>query len=91
MSKIYERARGTVVCLGLEADSSNSALETLLAVKYALRYHTEEEAPDFKDFARLSLPEPGSRQWSDLRKFLSRPWFLRVWILQEVVLQSNVE
>lgn len=91
MSKIYERARNTVVWLGVEADNSNSALETLLDIRFALRYHSEEKAPDVEDFARLSLPQPDSPKWSDLREFLSRPWFHRVWVLQEAVLQRRVE
>ena len=81
MSKIYERARSTVVWLGGEADNSNRALETLLAVKYGLRYCTEERAPDPDDFERLGLPQPGADNWADLRQFLDRPWFHRVRVL----------
>ena len=91
MSKIYERAWNTVVWLGPEGDNSYNATETLLAVKDALKYHTEERAPDIEDFSRLSLPEPGSNAWSHLKEFLDRPWFRRVWVMQEVVLQRNVE
>lgn len=91
MSKIYERAHSTVVWLGEEADNSDGAVGTLFAIKYALRWLTEEKAPDIGEFQRLSLPEPNSQDWVDLRKFLSRPWFHRVWILQEVVLQRTVE
>ena len=91
MSKIYERARSTVVWLGVEADNSNRALETLLAVNYGLRFQVEERAPDLDDFERLGLPRPGADDWADLRKFLDRPWFHRVWIIQEVVLQWNVQ
>ena len=91
MSKIYERARSTVVWLGEEADNSDGAVGTLFAVKYALRWLTDEKAPNIEEFKRLSLPESGSQDWVDLRKFLSRPWFHRVWILQEVVLQRTVE
>lgn len=91
MSKIYERARSTVVWLGVEADNSNRALETLLAVGYVLRFRIEERIPDLDDFERLGLPQPGADDWAKLRKFLDRPWFHRVWIIQKVVLQRNVQ
>lgn len=90
MSKIYQRAWSTIVWLGEEADNSSDAHKTLVAVKDALQYHTAEEAPSPEEFDRLDLPPPDSQAWHDLGKFMSRPWFRRLWIIQEAVLSHNV-
>ncbi|EUC40539.1 hypothetical protein COCMIDRAFT_9611 [Bipolaris oryzae ATCC 44560] len=37
----------------------------------------------FKDPSTVGLPEVGAPEWECLSKFLSRPWFSRVWIIQE--------
>ena len=91
MSKIYQRAWSTLVWLGEEADNSSGALESISATGEKLRYCYEERAPDLEDFERLALPAPGSSKWSELNKFFSRPWFQRVWIIQEVVLSHRIQ
>jgi hypothetical protein len=37
----------------------------------------------FKDPSTVGLPKVGAPEWENLSKFLSRPWFSRVWIIQE--------
>ena len=91
MSKIYQRAWSTIVWLGEEADNSGNAMDTLKLIHEALQYHTDERAPNFEDFERLSLPAPGSEDWSNLSKFLSRPWFQRIWVVQEVVFSYRIQ
>lgn len=91
MSKIYQRAWSTLVWLGKEADNSSGALETILTIGEKLQYYYEERAPDVEDFERLALPALDSSKWSELNEFLSRPWFQRVWVIQEVVLSSSIQ
>ncbi|CAI0647742.1 unnamed protein product [Colletotrichum noveboracense] len=38
---------------------------------------------------RLGLPKPDSKSWSALKWLLSRPWFTRVWCVQEIVLARS--
>ncbi|KAL8898787.1 MAG: hypothetical protein Q9207_006528 [Kuettlingeria erythrocarpa] len=90
MSKIYQRAWSTIVWLGEEAENSTDAHNTIQAVNEALQYHTSEEAPTTEDFERLFLPPPGSQDWTDVGKLLGRPWFQRLWIVQEAVLSRRV-
>lgn len=90
MSKIYQRAWSTVVWLGEEANNSNGALETISTIAGALQYYTDERAPDLEDFERMALPAPESAKWFELSDFLSRPWFQRVWVIQEIVLSHNI-
>ncbi len=90
MGTIYQRAWSTLVWLGEEADNSNDALDTLLATKDALQCYLDGRTPDVKDFERLFLPAFDSPKWLELGKLMSRPWFQRIWIIQEVVLSHQV-
>jgi WD repeat-containing protein 55 len=90
MGTIYERAWNTLVWLGEEADGSSDAVNTIIRIG-DLRTLTDERAPELKDFDSMDLPAPGSRQWLYLSKLLSRPWFHRVWVIQEVVLSKYVQ
>lgn len=90
MSKIYQRAWSTIIWLGEEADNSRNAHDTIRAVNEALQYRTAEGAPPMEDFDRLALPFPGSPAWHDVGKLLDRPWFQRLWIIQEAVLSHDV-
>ncbi|KAI4112914.1 MAG: hypothetical protein LQ345_006008 [Seirophora villosa] len=91
MSKIYKRAWNTIVWLGEETASSSSAHGTLMAVKDALQYNTTETTMSADDFERFALPSPGSSAWQALGELLCRPWFQRLWIVQEAVLSHDVK
>ena len=90
MQTIYRRAWSTLVWLGEEADNSSAALDTLLATKFALQYYPDGKSPDVGDFKRLFLPASDSPKWLELGKLMSRPWFQRIWIIQEVVLSHQI-
>lgn len=42
------------------------------------------DMPPFEDPSKLGLPDVESPDWKSLNRFLSRPWFGRVWIIQEI-------
>ena len=90
MGTIYQRAWSTLVWLGEEADNSDDAIDTLLNTKTALQYYQDGSAPNADDFERLFLPSSDSPKWQDLGKLMRRPWFQRVWIIQEVVLSNQL-
>ena len=91
MDKIYRRAWSTLVWLGEEADNSDDAIEYIKKINNLFQLNITDEAPDVDSFAGLSLAAPGSQSWLALDKFLSRPWFQRAWVIQEVVLSRNVQ
>ncbi|ERF70936.1 hypothetical protein EPUS_06721 [Endocarpon pusillum Z07020] len=91
MDKIYQRAWSTLVWLGEEGDNSSDAMDTIGSISASLRCSMDEKAPDVEDFERLGLPAPESQQWRELAKFLARPWFQRVWIIQEIVLSNSIQ
>jgi Heterokaryon incompatibility protein (HET) len=91
MGQIYQRAWNTRVWLGEEADNSDDAIHTIETVSSALLCNTMESSPNTEDFQRMTSISPDSHEWLNLSRFLGRPWFRRVWIIQEVVLSARVQ
>ncbi|KAK4968187.1 hypothetical protein LTR66_011828 [Elasticomyces elasticus] len=90
MGRIYGFSWNTIAWLGEAQDNSDKALETIENIFYSMRYVTNGRHPPLEDFERLSIPTPGSALWQDLNLPLGRPWFRRVWVIQEVALSDNV-
>jgi hypothetical protein len=84
MSLIYRRAWNTAIWLGEEAEGSFRAFQTLESAVTILRYVTE--VPPEEDFRSLQLPDARSELWEELWKLFKRPWFQRLWVIQEVIL-----
>ncbi|KAF5557155.1 heterokaryon incompatibility protein het-6 [Fusarium phyllophilum] len=77
MSKIYSQAAGVIVYLGESADDSDLAIEFIM--------ECYDPSPD-----NTSLSFPKSDTLMDaLQNFFLRPWFTRVWVIQEVFLSSD--
>ncbi|KAF4334019.1 polyketide synthase [Fusarium beomiforme] len=75
MRDIYASAVRTLVYLGREANGSEIVGNLLLR-------HIFEE---------YGLPEPDHPDWKALAKLWGRPWFRRVWVIQEFVLSPDVQ
>lgn len=88
MSRIYQRATNTAIWLGEAGEGSDVAIELLEEVNIRLQFTTEDDI-DPKEFNRIGLPKPDSQDWHALWKLLSRKWFTRVWIIQEVILSRD--
>jgi hypothetical protein len=52
--------------------------------------HTQH-AINTGSYQELGLPEVNSGHWEIMNRFLSRPWFFCVWVIQEAVLSTSVE
>ena len=79
MDRIYRSASRVVVWLGLESDDCSQALGELLGL--AANVHLSTLYPS-------SLDETTSRL-RPLLRLLRRPWFSRVWVVQEVALAKE--
>ncbi|KAK1850935.1 heterokaryon incompatibility protein [Colletotrichum chrysophilum] len=88
MSRIYQRATNTAIWLGEASEGSDVAIKLLEEVNIRLQFTTEDDI-DPKEFNRICLPKPDSQDWHALWKLLSRKWFTRVWIIQEVILSRD--
>lgn len=98
MRDIYKQARGVLVWVGREADNSSLGVDLVQTVGRLLLNMLPNGVLDpFGDNARIvrqivdKLPETDDDAWCALRELIKRPWFTRVWIIQELTLASQVE
>ncbi|KAI4237629.1 MAG: hypothetical protein LQ349_001719 [Xanthoria aureola] len=88
MPDIYSLAQGVTVWLGPEEDNSNVAMEILndvgqdLAVDWGLQ---EYEVNPYSSLYSRGL-DLSPQQWLSIMNLLSRSWFDRLWVVQEVCL-----
>lgn len=93
MGDIYNAAASTLGWLGEAADDSDRAISFLKTLrdemeKYDIRklnpLHKQSEVAKYPSFKETDTPD-----WIALQKFLQRPWFTRIWVIQEMVLSVN--
>ncbi|PVH69947.1 HET-domain-containing protein [Cadophora sp. DSE1049] len=96
MGSIYSLARRTIVWLGEEADHSTHALSTLEHFANQVEFLTGGRtgaapgADEIKWWRQDSQLPYGENTWSSLAALFRRPWFSRVWVLQEALLGSQL-
>jgi hypothetical protein len=91
MRDLYKKSSLTIVWLGGRSDTSDTAIDFL----YTLHKHRKLINDSVRESGR-GIPAGVAElhreaSWKALEQLLSRPWFLRVWTLQEFVLSSNVD
>ncbi|KAK3701478.1 hypothetical protein LTR37_015452 [Vermiconidia calcicola] len=87
MYTIYSRASRVIAWLGDSEDGSDELPSLFINLKESYQgknasgklFWTEE------DCVARGLPPPRDVAWTRLSKFLLRPWFVRAWIVQEIV------
>lgn len=92
MSEVYKQAQQVLVWLG---DCTKAEGNAFLAIKPITRIlDTNPTAPRLihndDDLASLGLPPSSSPIWRNISKILARPWFTRLWVMQEVALARRV-
>ena len=98
MDDVYSKAEEVIVDLG-DADEDT---EELLMVLDRYQLITESTwfqidikasqssvAHSIELCTAMNLPGPTSRFWHSFRRFMCRPWFIRVWIVQEFALSQK--
>jgi Heterokaryon incompatibility protein (HET) len=94
MYRIFSKAEKVIAYLGDEADGSERLPNLLRRINDAHFKDAEDQADSDKlfiqpwveeDWVRLGLPPSEDEAWLILEKFISRPWFVRVWIMQEAL------
>lgn len=95
MGLIYSLAKKVVIWLGPEAGDSEHAISTLTYFGRQVEYLSDERLGDSPDalepqWWRPACPLPyDERTWSSLVALFRRPWFSRVWVLQEALLANQ--
>jgi Heterokaryon incompatibility protein (HET) len=104
MGEIYSCARKVLVDLGDATPGSSEALEMMdlywrhnivhgIAISGQKLNFVESLqflGMDVPESTQKTLPPPDNPQWDCVRGFLRRPWFHRVWIIQEFILAREV-
>lgn len=84
MGKVYSQARMTYVWLGEQADDSDLAIDLIKAMGTGAL-----DPADPKTW--ISIPELFQhRRWRAIDQLFHRPFWYRLWVLQEVVLAEDV-
>ncbi|KAJ4135292.1 hypothetical protein NW768_004914 [Fusarium equiseti] len=96
MKKIYSSSEGTIIWLGSDVRGIE-AVPPL--IKRLSIFYTEDMNPNGTrkrsrytraEYASLKLPSTEDPAWDALSAILSRPWFVRSWVIQETALSRNL-
>ena len=89
MKDIYEKAEAVMVDLG-EAGKGAELIQPLLSkIIVLLKQHGMNWAIPQTQFEEFGLPSAEAQDWKELSLLLCRPWFRRVWIIQEFALAQS--
>ncbi|KXT05545.1 hypothetical protein AC578_3687 [Pseudocercospora eumusae] len=86
MRDIYRLARAVVIWTGTEADGSGKAFELLHTMSRSWQDETHEDLASAVRSGTGSIA-PGS--WAALTAFMQRPYWNRLWILQEIAMGNR--
>lgn len=100
MDRIYSCAMRTVVWLGPSdgpceggCGLAEKLFELCQRQEYSsfnlgwrMRHPKRKLIEELDDCLRLALPRLNSPPWAELDKMLKKPWFRRIWVIQEVTL-----
>lgn len=89
MGKIYEKASKTVAWLGEEGDCGG-AVDSLYRLRNELDKATRKDGSTDRGKMRVLRHEKRGIEWEAIERLLSRPWWRRVWTLQEFLISNDV-
>lgn len=84
MRRIYEQCSQCIVWLGVDEQDDYSASQLL--IKLSQLRSAQRSQSRGKPWSRLTTTP---HQWGSFRKLLDRPWFIRMWTLQEIILPQR--
>jgi hypothetical protein len=92
MKQIYSMASETVAWIGKAGDDSHLAIRSIK--KIGQEFGSGDPCWNIAAFGENILTharsETGIQEWKAIEKLLSRRWFHRVWVLQEVALSNRL-
>lgn len=84
MQKVYTRATRVLVWLGLQ-DTKR------VEMAFDLVHKISQLAVKEGDHDNITIPRPSDKRWQALSDLFSRPWFWRLWVIQEIISASSGE
>lgn len=94
MADIYAFASAVIVWLGAADGYTQIAIDLINDLSGRILEYWRTQRPESYDQARTSFhtvryPPPEDPSWLAVRSLFQRPWFLRVWTFQEIVLAKK--
>ena len=93
MADIYRQADSVLVWLGEDFQESSTSIRL---IRQLLNSITEQEKKNgfggqltHEELLARGLPHADSPEWTKLELLFWRPWFSRVWIIQEIILPKS--
>ena len=88
MGQILERAASVLVWLGTTSETENRDILYLPNLESPLQLLLEKKGRgvETRDLVDRGLPPLDSLFWGTLGNILNRPWFRRLWVIQEITL-----
>ncbi|MCJ1405295.1 hypothetical protein MMC11_008522 [Xylographa trunciseda] len=92
MEQIYRQASVVNVWLGDRSADSDQAMQFVVELVNTLvpLQHKQLESLEFKRLRNYGLRPKTDDAWQALRRLLARPWFSRVWVIQELAMCKEV-
>ncbi|KAE8445510.1 hypothetical protein EG329_013273 [Mollisiaceae sp. DMI_Dod_QoI] len=90
MPKIYSSASRVVVHLGQQSDRSDLVLKLIEKIAKTSFFALSGKFVSDSALTRFGLPHGRDKIWKQFRTFWARPWFRRIWIIQEFVLAKDI-
>jgi hypothetical protein len=88
MSDVYSKASLVLVYLGSAGDDSDLAMTSAAGLVHILQ--VMGEGPQNEILSALGSDEPDHPIWRAVANLLARPWFYRVWTVQEAILAKGI-
>lgn len=90
MNEVYENASRTLIWLGEAGDNSDLAMDSIEGLTQKLLTVKDPNSSGIlQRLASHDLPPPGDAKWEAVKALQLRPWFFRLWTLQEIVLSKE--
>lgn len=90
MGEIFASAKNVIAWLGVPTADSNIATSFVVTLFNAMKKLASRNAIITADsLCQNTGCEHPSPKWLALRSFLKRPWFERLWIVQEIIMASG--
>jgi hypothetical protein len=91
MDRIYESSQFTLAWLGEKDEYTEMAVQTILKYDLADGNIAESEIIPYSSdeaelYAKGNIPFISSNEWEALAALFSRPYFRRLWVVQEIIL-----
>jgi hypothetical protein len=90
MRHIYQCASQVLVYLGEEGDNSEFVRRLIVRVREATRNAGSSEQITTSILKSWSLTTPGTKSWQAFMDLFHRPWFHRIWVIQEFVMAQRI-